>query len=178
MAKAKTEKSTEIKKTSALKVAPKVAKKTSKKTTAKTNKADAMTEAPEMVAQTDVQEVQADGKTEKVGKGGKTKKATRKVPKAEAAEKANAELQAKSKQEIIEMFATKDGDTGSPEVQIALTTQKIYNLSQHLQENPKDNHSRRGLLKIIAKRRRILHYLQDKNDARYIDLIGKLGLKK
>ena len=83
-----------------------------------------------------------------------------------------------SKQTIIEKFATKDGDTGSPEVQIAISSQKIANLSSHLGENPKDNHSRRGLLKIIAKRRRILHYLQEKDEARYKDLIKKLGLKK
>lgn len=82
------------------------------------------------------------------------------------------------KQGIIENFATKEGDTGSPEVQIAISSQKIVNLSSHLQENPKDNHSRRGLLKIIAKRRRILHYLQEKDNARYLGLIEKLGLKK
>ncbi|HQZ15143.1 MAG TPA: 30S ribosomal protein S15 [Acidimicrobiia bacterium] len=88
------------------------------------------------------------------------------------------DLATASKQQIIDQFATKDGDTGSPEVQIALSTQKIVNLSSHLTINPKDNHSRRGLLKIIAKRRRILHYLQDKDDARYKSLIKQLGLKK
>jgi small subunit ribosomal protein S15 len=88
------------------------------------------------------------------------------------------DLATASKQQIIDQYATKDGDTGSPEVQIALSTQKIVNLSSHLNINPKDNHSRRGLLKIIAKRRRILHYLQDKDDARYKALIKKLGLKK
>lgn len=88
------------------------------------------------------------------------------------------DLATASKQQIIDQYATKDGDTGSPEVQIALSTQKIVNLSSHLNINPKDNHSRRGLLKIIAKRRRILHYLQGKDDARYKALIKKLGLKK
>ncbi len=88
------------------------------------------------------------------------------------------DLATASKQQIIDQYATKNGDTGSPEVQIALSTQKIVNLSAHLNINPKDNHSRRGLLKIIAKRRRILHYLQDKDDARYKVLIKKLGLKK
>lgn len=83
-----------------------------------------------------------------------------------------------SKQEIIEVYSQKDGDTGSPEVQIALSSQKIENLSSHLRENPKDNHSRRGLLKIIAKRRRILHYLQERDASRYGVLIEKLGLKK
>lgn len=91
---------------------------------------------------------------------------------------AENEIALLSKQDIIERFATKNGDTGSPEVQIALSTQKIINLSGHLLQNPKDNHSRRGLLKIIAKRRRILHYLQDKDDSRYVTLIRKLGLKK
>lgn len=87
-------------------------------------------------------------------------------------------LENKTKQEIIKLFATKEGDTGSPEVQAALLTQKINNLVNHLNQNPKDNHSRRGLLKVIAKRRRILRYLQEKDNQRYQDLIKKLGLKK
>ena len=62
------------------------------------------------------------------------------------------------KQEIIDMFAQKKGDTGSPEVQVALLTFKIQRLTNHLEENKKDNHSRRGLLKVIAKRRRILNF--------------------
>lgn len=118
-----------------------------------------------------------------------TKTATKKAPAKKTAEKApkattaktaakQVELEKLSKQEIIETFATKDGDTGSPEVQIALSSQKIVNLTSHLNQNPKDNHSRRGLLKIIAKRRRILHYLQDKDESRYASLIKMLGLKK
>lgn len=83
-----------------------------------------------------------------------------------------------NKQEIIEMFAQKNGDTGSPEVQIALLSFKIQKLSNHLDGNKKDNHSRRGLLKVIAKRRRILNYLQKLDEARYKDLLKKLGLKK
>lgn len=82
------------------------------------------------------------------------------------------------KQQIIELFAQKSGDTGSPEVQIALLTQKILRLSEHLEINKKDNHSRRGLLKIIAKRRRILNYLQKLDEKRYKVLIKKLELKK
>lgn len=93
-------------------------------------------------------------------------------------EKINENIEQKSKQEIINLFATKDGDTGSPEVQSALLTQKINNLVNHLNQNPKDNHSRRGLLKVIAKRRRILRYLQEKDETRYNKLIKKLGLKK
>lgn len=82
------------------------------------------------------------------------------------------------KQEIIIRFALKDGDTGSPEVQVALATQKIVNLVKHLEQNPKDNHSRRGLLKIVAKRRRVLNYLQKKDEKRYFGLVKKLELKK
>lgn len=83
-----------------------------------------------------------------------------------------------NKQEIINMFAQKDGDTGSPEVQIALLSFKIQKLSNHLEGNKKDNHSRRGLLKVIAKRRRILNYLQKLDEKRYKELLKQLGLKK
>lgn len=82
------------------------------------------------------------------------------------------------KKEIIEKFAQKNGDTGSPEVQVALLTQKINRLTSHLGENKKDNHSRRGLLKVIAKRRRILNYLRKLDEARYKTLIEKLEMKK
>ena len=82
------------------------------------------------------------------------------------------------KQQIINIFAQKKGDTGSPEVQVALLTYKINHLVSHLEENKKDNHSRRGLLKIIAKRRRILKYLQNLDRLRYQKLIAQLGLKK
>ncbi|MBI4226502.1 30S ribosomal protein S15 [Candidatus Roizmanbacteria bacterium] len=82
------------------------------------------------------------------------------------------------KQKIIEEFAQKEGDTGSPEVQVALLTHKIIKLTEHLGVNKKDNHSRRGLLKVIAKRRRILTYLQKLDEKRYKMLIAKLGLKK
>jgi small subunit ribosomal protein S15 len=82
------------------------------------------------------------------------------------------------KQQLIDLFAQKQGDTGSPEVQVALLTHKILKLASHLEENKKDNHSRRGLLKVIAKRRRILNYLQKLDEARYKVLIEKLGLKK
>lgn len=82
------------------------------------------------------------------------------------------------KQKIIEQFAQKKGDTGSPEVQVALLTQKIDKLGSHLEINKKDNHSRRGLLKVIAKRRRILNYLNKLDDKRYKKLSERLGLKK
>lgn len=83
-----------------------------------------------------------------------------------------------SKQEIIEQFSQHNGDTGSPEVQVALLSHKIQRLTSHLEENKKDNHSRRGLLKVIAKRRRILNYLSRLDESRYKDLISKIGLKR
>lgn len=83
-----------------------------------------------------------------------------------------------SKQNLINEFAQKKGDTGSPEVQVALLTLKIQKLTEHLGENKKDNHSRRGLLKVIAKRRRILNYLHSLSEERYKGLIKKLDLKK
>ena len=82
------------------------------------------------------------------------------------------------KQKIIEKFAQRKGDTGSPEVQVALLTHKILKLSEHLDENKKDNHSRRGLLKVVAKRRRILNYLQKIDTKRHKKLTGDLSLKK
>ncbi|MCX7996733.1 MAG: 30S ribosomal protein S15 [Patescibacteria group bacterium] len=83
-----------------------------------------------------------------------------------------------NKKEIIDLFAQHEGDTGSPEVQVALLSYKIQRLSSHLEENKKDNHSRRGLLKVIAKRRRIINYLQKLDEKRYAALISKLGLKR
>lgn len=78
------------------------------------------------------------------------------------------------KQEIINKFSTHPGDTGSPEVQVAILTWKIVNLQKHLTENQKDNHSRRGLLKIVSKRRRIMKYLRDKDEKRFVTLEGKI----
>lgn len=91
---------------------------------------------------------------------------------------ATFDLHAAQKGTIIESFAQKSGDTGSPEVQVALLSHKIVKLIEHLNLNKKDNHSRRGLLKVVAKRRRILSYLQGLNEERYSGLIAKLGLKK
>lgn len=82
------------------------------------------------------------------------------------------------KQIIIDKFGQKKGDTGSPEVQVALLSHKIDKLAEHLEINKKDNHSRRGLLKVIAKRRRILNYLQKLDEKRYKKLIKEIGLKK
>lgn len=83
-----------------------------------------------------------------------------------------------NKKQIIEDYAVKEGDTGSPEVQIALLTYRMQNLAKHLDENKGDNHSRRGLLGIISKRRRLLVYLMEKDKKRYGTLIKKLELKK
>ena len=82
------------------------------------------------------------------------------------------------KQEIITGYATKEGDTGSPEVQIALLTERIKGLTEHLRRFPKDNHSRRGLLKLVGQRRRLLAYLIKKDNARYRAVIGRLGLRR
>jgi small subunit ribosomal protein S15 len=82
------------------------------------------------------------------------------------------------KQEIIAGFAAMEGDTGSPEVQIALLTERVKGLTGHLQSFPKDNHSRRGLLKLVGQRRRLLAYLVKKDNARYRAVIARLGLRR
>ena len=82
------------------------------------------------------------------------------------------------KTEVIEKFARKAGDTGSPEVQVAILTERIQELNAHLQQNPKDNHSRRGLLKLVGQRRRLLGYLKNKDIEAYRKLIADLGLRK
>ena len=85
---------------------------------------------------------------------------------------------AEKKQEIISDNAVVTGDTGSPEVQVAILTERIRNLTEHFKEHHKDNHSRRGLLKMVNKRRSLLAYLKKKDLARYNSLIQKLGLRK
>lgn len=82
------------------------------------------------------------------------------------------------KNEIIAKFATHEGDTGSPEVQIALLTQRINHLNEHLRAHKQDNHSRRGLLKMVGKRRGLLDYLKAKDIERYRAVIEALGLRK
>ncbi len=83
-----------------------------------------------------------------------------------------------SKEAVIDKFSSHEGDTGSPEVQIALLTERINGLTEHLKMHKKDHHSRRGLLKMVGKRRRLLTYLQDKNVNRYRTLVKELGLRK
>ncbi len=87
-------------------------------------------------------------------------------------------LDTTSKQDIIKKFAVGKGDTGSPEVQVALLTEKITKLTEHLKSHKKDTHSRRGLLSMVNKRRRLLFYLQKKDHKRYQDIVKKLGLSK
>ncbi|MBA2718326.1 MAG: 30S ribosomal protein S15 [Chloroflexi bacterium] len=87
-------------------------------------------------------------------------------------------LAREQKQEIMTGYATKDGDTGSPEVQVALITERIRSLTDHLRSFPKDNHSRRGLLKLVGQRRRLLAYLIKKDNTRYRTVIGRLGLRR
>ncbi len=82
------------------------------------------------------------------------------------------------KTEVIEKFARKAGDTGSPEVQVAILTERIKELNDHLQKNPKDHHSRRGLLKMVGQRRSLLGYLKKKDIEAYRKLIADLGLRK
>ena len=84
----------------------------------------------------------------------------------------------KSKKQVIDKFKTHEGDTGSPEVQVALLSQRIENVGGHLKSHGHDDHSRRGLLSMINKRRRLLHYLIRKAPDRYKDIIGKLALPK
>lgn len=87
-------------------------------------------------------------------------------------------ITAERKQELIKEYATKDGDTGSPEVQVAVLSERITNLTEHFKSHKKDNHSRRGLLKLVSQRRKLLDYVKAKDEARYQDLIKRLNLRR
>jgi small subunit ribosomal protein S15 len=82
------------------------------------------------------------------------------------------------KAEVINSYATKSGDTGSPEVQVAILSERINNLTEHFKTHVKDSHSRRGLLKLVSQRRQLLDYLKRANEARYKVLIEKLGIRR
>ena len=82
------------------------------------------------------------------------------------------------KERVIKEFATHEGDTGSPEVQVAILSSRIATLTEHFKTHKKDNHSRRGLLMMVAQRRKLLDYARAKNEARYQDLIKRLGLRR
>jgi len=87
-------------------------------------------------------------------------------------------LEKDKKQELIGEYKTHDTDTGSPEVQIAILSERIKYLTEHFKTHKKDHHSRRGLLKMVGKRRRLLDYLKSKNVERYKEIIGRLGIRK
>jgi small subunit ribosomal protein S15 len=87
-------------------------------------------------------------------------------------------ITAEEKQKLMKDFATKDGDTGSPEVQVAILSSRIATLTEHFKTHKKDNHSRRGLLKLVAQRRKLLDYTKAKDEARYQDLIKRLGIRR
>ncbi|GAB4540549.1 MAG: 30S ribosomal protein S15 [Roseibium sp.] len=87
-------------------------------------------------------------------------------------------ITAERKAELIKEYATKEGDTGSPEVQVAILTERINNLTEHFKGHGKDNHSRRGLLKMVAQRRSLLDYTRAKSEERYKSLIERLGIRR
>ncbi len=87
-------------------------------------------------------------------------------------------ITAERKAELIQKYATKAGDTGSPEVQVAILTERINNLTGHFKDHKKDNHSRRGLLKMVSARRGLLDYLKRKDEGRYTRIIGELGIRR
>ena len=87
-------------------------------------------------------------------------------------------IDTKTKQDLIKKFAKKENDTGSPEVQVAILTTRITNLSEHFKTHKKDNHSIRGLLKLVSQRRKILDYVKSKDESRYKTLIEQLGIRR
>ncbi|MEM6938857.1 MAG: 30S ribosomal protein S15 [Pseudomonadota bacterium] len=87
-------------------------------------------------------------------------------------------ITAAEKQRVMKEYGTKEGDTGSPEVQIAVLSSRIATLTEHFKIHKKDNHGRRGLLKMVATRRKLLDYVKAKDEARYQDLIKRLGLRR
>jgi small subunit ribosomal protein S15 len=87
-------------------------------------------------------------------------------------------IAAERKQALIKEYAVRSDDTGSPEVQVAILTERIKNLTDHFQTHKKDNHSRRGLLKLVSQRRGLLDYLKSKDDSRYRTLIERLGIRR
>ena len=91
---------------------------------------------------------------------------------------ASMAITAERKKELIEEYATSTGDTGSPEVQIAVLTKRLEVLSDHFKKHPKDNHSRRGLLKIVARRKNLLKYLRQEDIGRYRDTVKRFNLRK
>jgi small subunit ribosomal protein S15 len=99
-------------------------------------------------------------------------------PEQESERKSPMSITAERKKELMKEFATAPGDTGSPEVQVALLSERIRNLTEHFKDHVKDNHSRRGLLKLVSQRRRLLDYLKSRDESRYQALIQRLGLRR
>src|SRR3989344_3406687 len=156
----------------ATKTTKKAVKKASKTTVKVTKPAPKKAEKPVLAsAPADAQAMA--GKKDTAGK--KAEKPVKAVKK-KAAKEDETVLPSPEKQEIIAQFAIKTGDTGSPEVQVALLTKRIEKLVGHLRSNPQDNHSRRGLLGIVSKRRRLLNYLEKKDKKRFVLIKEKLGL--
>jgi len=87
-------------------------------------------------------------------------------------------ITAERKEALISEYAAREGDTGSPEVQVAILTERIRNLTEHFKTHAKDNHSRRGLLKLVSQRRRLLDYVKGKDQDRYQSLIERLGIRR
>ncbi|HWA88407.1 MAG TPA: 30S ribosomal protein S15 [Rhizomicrobium sp.] len=87
-------------------------------------------------------------------------------------------ITAERKQELMKEYGAGEGDTGSPEVQVAVLSERINNLTEHFKSHVKDNHSRRGLIKMVSLRRRLLDYIKSKDQKRYETLIGRLGLRR
>ncbi|WP_099865752.1 30S ribosomal protein S15 [Pararhizobium haloflavum] len=87
-------------------------------------------------------------------------------------------ITAERKAELMKQYATKEGDTGSAEVQVAILTERIINLTEHFKDHKKDNHSRRGLLKLVSSRRSLLDYLKKQDEGRYKTLISSLGIRR
>lgn len=87
-------------------------------------------------------------------------------------------ITAERKTALVKEYATKQGDTGSPEVQVAILTERISNLTEHFKTHSKDNHSRRGLLKLVSQRRQLLDYVKKRDEPRYRSLIERLGIRR
>ena len=87
-------------------------------------------------------------------------------------------ITAERKTALVTEYAQKSGDTGSPEVQVAILTERINNLTEHFKSHVKDNHSRRGLLKLVSQRRKLLDYVKARDESRYQSLIGRLGIRR
>jgi small subunit ribosomal protein S15 len=97
---------------------------------------------------------------------------------AEHERNSSMSLSVERKQQVVKSYATKSGDTGSPEVQIALLTERINGLTEHFKAHKKDNHSRRGLLKMVSQRRQLLDYVRSRDEARYQKIIERLDLRR